>query len=233
MDLLTYALLLKKTGGSSGIDSATLAQEIASHNASSTSHNDIRLLVEGLENRLSALADSDDITLDQLSEIVAYIKSNKSLIDAITTNKVSVSDIIDNLTTNSATKPLSAAQGVVLKSLIDAIVIPTKLSELAADASHRLVTDTEKQTWNNKSDFSGSYNDLSDKPTIPSIEGLATETYVNNAVKDLVSTSDLNTALSGYAKTSDIPESYDDTDIQAKVADLIIRVSTLEGASTT
>lgn len=233
MDLLTYALLLKKTGGSSGIDSATLAQEIASHNTSSTSHNDIRLLVEGLENRLSALADSDDSTLDQLSEIVAYIKSNKSLIDAITTNKVSVSDIIDNLTTNSATKPLSAAQGVVLKSLIDAIVIPTKLSELAADASHRLVTDTEKQTWNNKSDFSGSYNDLSDKPTIPSVEGLATETYVNNAVKDLVSTSDLNTALSGYAKTSDIPESYDDTDIQAKVADLIARVSTLEGASTT
>ena len=233
MDLLTYALLLKKTGGSSGIDSATLAQEIASHNTSSTSHNDIRLLVEGLENRLSALADSDDSTLDQLSEIVAYIKSNKSLIDAITTNKVSVSDIIDNLTTNSATKPLSAAQGVVLKSLIDAIVIPTKLSELAADASHRLVTDTEKQTWNNKSDFSGSYNDLSDKPTIPSVEGLATETYVNNAVKDLVSTSDLNTALSGYAKTSDIPESYDDTDIQAKVADLITRVSTLEGASTT
>ena len=233
MDLLTYALLLKKTGGSSGIDSATLAQEIASHNTSSTSHNDIRLLIEGLENRLSALADSDDTTLDQLSEIVAYIKSNKSLIDAITTNKVSVSDIIDNLTTNSATKPLSAAQGVVLKSLIDAIVIPTKLSELAADASHRLVTDTEKQTWNNKSDFSGSYNDLGDKPTIPSIEGLATETYVNNAVKDLVSTSDLNTALSGYAKTSDIPESYDDTDIQAKVADLITRVSTLEGASTT
>lgn len=233
MDLLTYALLLKKTGGSSGIDSATLAQEIASHNTSSESHNDIRLLIEGLENRLSALADSDDTTLDQLSEIVAYIKSNKSLIDAITTNKVSVSDIIDNLTTNSATKPLSAAQGVVLKSLIDAIIIPTKLSELAADASHRLVTDTEKQTWNNKSDFSGSYNDLSDKPTIPSIEGLATETYVNNAVKDLVSASDLNTTLSGYAKTSDIPESYDDTDIQVKVADLIARVSTLEGASTT
>lgn len=232
MDLLTYALLLKKTGDSSGIDSATLTQAVADHNSSTTSHNDIRLLVEGLDNRLSALADSDDTTLDQLSEIVTYIKSNKSLIDAITTNKVSVSDIIDNLTTNSTKKPLSAAQGVVLKSLIDSIVIPTKLSELAADASHRLVTDTEKQTWNSKSDFSGSYNDLSDKPTIPSVEGLASETYVNNAVKDLVSTNALNTTLSGYAKTSDIPESYDDTDIQAKVADLIARVSTLEGAST-
>lgn len=31
------------------------------------------------------------------------------------------------------------------------------------------VTSTDKTNWNNKSDFSGSYNDLSDKPTIPSI----------------------------------------------------------------
>jgi len=30
-----------------------------------------------------------------------------------------------------------------------------------------LVTTGEKYTWNNKSDFSGSYNDLSNKPTIP------------------------------------------------------------------
>ena len=34
--------------------------------------------------------------------------------------------------------------------------------------------------------FSGSYNDLSDKPTIPSVAGLASETYVNQKVADLV-----------------------------------------------
>lgn len=45
--------------------------------------------------------------------------------------------------------------------------IPTALSELTQDATHRLVTDTEKSTWNAKSDFSGSYNDLTNKPTIP------------------------------------------------------------------
>ena len=39
------------------------------------------------------------------------------LIEQITTNKVSVSDIIDNLTTNVSNKPLSAAQGVALKTL--------------------------------------------------------------------------------------------------------------------
>ena len=45
--------------------------------------------------------------------------------------------------------------------------IPTALSDLSDDSTHRVVTDTEKTTWNNKSDFSGSYNDLTDKPTIP------------------------------------------------------------------
>ena len=48
------------------------------------------------------------------------------------------------------------------------IDIPTKLSDLEDDSTHRTVTDTEKTTWNNKSDFSGDYNDLQNKPSIPS-----------------------------------------------------------------
>lgn len=56
--------------------------------------------------------------------------------------------------------------------------IPTKLSELDGDATHRLVTDTEKQAWNNKSNFSGNYNDLTNKPSIPSLTGYAKESYV-------------------------------------------------------
>ena len=94
---------------------------VASHNTSTDSHSDIRLLISGLTDRLNAFADSDDTTLDQLSEVVAYIKSNRTLIEAITTSKVSVADIVDNLTTNVSNKPLSAAQGVVIKTLIDAL----------------------------------------------------------------------------------------------------------------
>jgi len=65
---------------------------------------------------------------------------------------------------------------------ISAIDIPSALSDLTTDSAHRLVTDTEKATWNAKSNFSGSYNDLTDKPSIPSISGLATEAYVDEAV---------------------------------------------------
>lgn len=110
------------TANDVGADSAGTAQtKVDEHNVNTESHNDIRLLIEGLTSRLNALADSDDTTLDQLSEVVAYIKSNKSLIDAITTNKISYTDIVDNLTTNVSDKPLSAAQGVVLKALFDSI----------------------------------------------------------------------------------------------------------------
>ncbi len=65
---------------------------VTDHNISTTSHTDIRNLISDLTTRLNALADSDDITLDQLSEIVAYIKSNRTLIESVTTNKVNVSD---------------------------------------------------------------------------------------------------------------------------------------------
>lgn len=101
------------------IPTPDVSGQINTHNTATDSHNDIRLLVEGLTIRLNTLADSDDTTLDQMSEVVAYIKSNKGLIDGITTSKINVSDIIDNLTTNVTNKPLSAAQGVALKSLID------------------------------------------------------------------------------------------------------------------
>ena len=80
-----------------GADAAgTASGAVAAHNVSGAAHADLRALIDGLTSRLNALADSDDTTLDQLSEIVAYIKSNRTLIDAVTTGKVSASDIVDN-----------------------------------------------------------------------------------------------------------------------------------------
>ena len=168
-DLSDYALKseVPKSASDVGADaSGTAESKVSEHNISDTAHNDIRLLVHGLTERLNALADSDDTTLDQMSEVVAYIKNNKNLIDDITTSKVNVSDIINNLTTNLSNKVLSASMGVELKKLIDAIKVPVNLSELAGDTTHRTVTDAEKTAWNNKSTFSGNYNDLTNKPSL-------------------------------------------------------------------
>lgn len=99
--------------------SGSAATAVSGHNVQTNSHNDIRLELRRLAIIIADLLDSDDKTLDEMHEIVAYIKSNKALIEAITTSKVNVADIINNLDTNVSDKPLSAAQGVALKALID------------------------------------------------------------------------------------------------------------------
>lgn len=83
--------------------------------------NGISVLVDEVTKRLNVIADSDDETLDQMSEIVAYIKDNREIIDQFTTAKVNVSDIVNDLDNQSPNKPLSANMGYELKSLIDGI----------------------------------------------------------------------------------------------------------------
>ena len=146
-DLSGYALKseVPKSASDVGADaSGTAESKVSEHNVSDTAHNDIRLLLQGLIERLNALADSDDETLDQMSEVVAYIKSNKSLIDAITTSKINVSDIIDNLTTNVSNKPLSAAQGVALKTMIEEMGSTTEGDVIDVDAELKAYMQTVK-----------------------------------------------------------------------------------------
>lgn len=136
-DLTDYAKKtdLPKKASDVGADATgTAVSKVNEHNTSASSHSDIRSLITNLTTKLNTLADSDDTTLDQLSEIVTYIKNNKSLIDGITTSKLNISDVADNLTTNITNKALSAKQGVELKKLIDAITVPTKVSQLTNDS---------------------------------------------------------------------------------------------------
>lgn len=108
------------TAESVGADpKGTAAAAVSAHNTNAAAHADIRSLISGLADRLNALANSDDTTLDQMKEVVDYIKDNRELIESVTTNKVNVADIVDNLATADAKKPLSAKQGVELLNLIN------------------------------------------------------------------------------------------------------------------
>ena len=163
-DLSGYALKSEIPNVASDIGAeseGTAESKVSDHNVSDTAHNDIRLLVQRLMERLNTLADSDDTTLDQMSEVVSYIKSNKSLIDAVTTNKVNVSDIIDNLTTNAINKPLSAAQGVALKSLID------KKVDLPKDNDDNPLNGTSGQILQTNGDGTTQWVDASTKESSP------------------------------------------------------------------
>ena len=97
----------------------TAASVVSSHNTSDAAHSDIRLLISQLTTKVNNFLDSDDATMDELSELIQAIKDNAGTIEQMTSGKVNVTDIINNLTTNVANKPLSAAQGVTLKGLLD------------------------------------------------------------------------------------------------------------------
>ena len=92
-------------------------------------------------------------------------------------------------------------------ALPSSTTIPTALSQLSADATHRTVTDTEKATWNSKSSFSGSYTDLTNKPTIPTVNN-GTLTIQKNGTKVQTFTANQSTNVTANitvpTKTSDL-----------------------------
>ena len=90
---------------------------------------------------------------------------------------------------------------------LDGRKIPSKLSELTDDSTHRLVTDAQRKAWDNKVDkvegkglSSNNYTD-SDKQKLASIENGAQKNKVTS-VNGM--TGDVLIDLSKYAKTSDI-----------------------------
>ena len=73
------------------------------------------------------------------------------------------------------------------------------------------VTANDKSTWNAKSDFSGSYNDLTDKPTIPTVPtsntaftndaGYITSSALNGYAESTAVTEEISAATSGLQET--------------------------------
>jgi hypothetical protein len=94
---------------------------VVTHNTAVNAHNDIRILTSDLSNKLNAFLDVDDETLDQVSEIIKLVNDNVTTLEGLLATKVNINDIADNLATNVPNRPLSAAQGVVIKSTTDGI----------------------------------------------------------------------------------------------------------------
>lgn len=75
------------------------------------------------------------------------------------------------------------------------------------------ITETDITNWNSKSTFSGSYNDLKDKPTIPSIDGLETSKHAEDT----------------YVKKSEYEAKI--KELTTQIEALITRVTALEGGT--
>lgn len=227
-----------RTGAVEVEEKGAAQTKVTNHNADDEAHTDIRLLIAGLTARFNAFMDSTDEDLDQASEFVEYIKANRSLIESITTTKVNVADIIDNLTTSVSNKPLSAKQGVQLKALIDAIKVPTALSQLTDDSTHRTVTDSEKAAWDAKSDFSGEYADLKNKPTkvtdFTNDAGYQTAQQVQNYAQpkgNYITEADLQEATNDALEQAKNSGAFDGVDGQRGFS--ILKVTTAPSSYTT
>lgn len=155
---------------------------------------------------IKTIIDAKDFVKDGMINTVSI--ENNSLIITFNTDAgkdtitVSLADIFD---ANNYYNKTQIDSTFALKSNI-----PTKTSQLTNDSNYissesdpvfkaspaAKITDTDISSWNNKGSFSGDYNDLTNKPTIPT------------AVSQLTNDSGYLTKhqdLSKYAKTEQIP----------------------------
>jgi hypothetical protein len=124
-------------------------------------------VTEYVNERVDELINGASGTFDTLSEIETAVKkkvdntttvNNKALSSNISLNASDVGAVPTSRTVNG-----KALSGNITLSASDVNALPSSTTL-----------------------FSGNYNDLTNKPTIPSISGLATEEYVNNAVSNIV-----------------------------------------------
>lgn len=160
-----------------------------------------------------------------------HIHDNKSILDTITIEKINEwndkSDFSGSY--NDLTDKPRIPTVDVNKSYVD---------EQLGNKSDKNHTHTELHTHNNKdildtitqdkinewnNHFSGDYNDLINKPTIPSLDGYATENYVKNAIVDAQlsgGSGSGNIDLSGYATKDELSAKANTSDIPTKVSEL-------------
>lgn len=172
--------------------------------------------LEGEEVDLSGYALKDEIPTktSQLTNDSNFITSIPS--EYVTETELSAKDYATKAEIPSVpVKSVNGKTGAVVltasdvNALPNTTAIPDALADLSSDATHRTVTDTEKETWNAKSNFSGNYNDLDNKPTIPSIAGLATEDYADAAAAQ-VKNDLLNGAGAAYDTLKELGDLIDD-----------------------
>lgn len=162
--------------------------------------------IEGLASKSYVLEKVDAITVESIGAL-----PNTTIIPTVPTNVSAFVNDAGYLTEHQSLNGF--ATETYVDAQISAIDIPSTLSDLTTDSTHRVVTDAEKSSWNAKSNFSGNYNDLTNKPSIPSISGLATEIYVDEAVSTKANNghthdnryyteTEVDTLLEGKANTS-------------------------------
>lgn len=170
----------------------SLNAEIARSTSKDASHDaEISGLSTSLQNEISrSVGAENSLRSDLNSEISARTDADTAIVQRVTALEVGKADKSDvytkaesdaKYTTKEYMSGFSAnyydknATDALLANKADA----SALTEHVGD-NVRHITAAERTSWNNKSDFSGSYNDLTDKPTIPTVP-TNVSAFVNDA----------------------------------------------------
>lgn len=114
--------------------------------------------------------------------------------------------VVNGITVNKITKSQFETE-----KLAGNITAAQEQNEVWLFTDDQHVSASEKEAWNNKSDFSGSYEDLTNKPAIPTIPtNISAFTndlgYLTTIPSEYVTDTELSSAISGKADSSDIPD---------------------------
>lgn len=167
---------------------------------------------------LSGYATKDDLNIKaDKSELHSH--DNKTILDGITSDKVSSWDNKSNFSgsyndlTNKPTIPTKTSQLTNDSGYVTNASLHSHTNKAVLDG----ITADKVSEWNNKSDFSGDYNDLTNKPSIPTVD--VNKSYVDTALSKKVD------KKTGYSLVADSEierlanvDNYDDTEIKNELS---------------
>ena len=123
-----------------------------------------------------------------------HIHDNKNALDKVTDlkviewdNKSDFSGSYEDLTDKPTIPVVDVNKAYVNEQLLNKSDVNHTHTELHTHNNKNtldVITQEKINEWNSKSNFSGDYNDLINKPTIPTLDGYATENYVKNAISN-------------------------------------------------
>lgn len=207
MDLVTLAVAKKYT------DNAIAQAAVGDVDVTAYVKEEIDKVVGNATDSFDTLAEIETAVKNKVDKV-----SGKGLSTNDFTNdyKAKVDSALQSFTETDPTVPAwakTANKPAYTASEVGAVPTTRTINNKALSANISLSAADVGALPSSTTLFSGSYNDLTDKPTIPSVDGLATTTYVDNAVanKEFI----LNSTTEGSTKKFRV--TVDDTGVLTAV----------------
>ena len=181
-----------------------------------------------VDNKVADLVNSAPEALNTLGELATALANHEDAYDALleTVGSKATAEDLENLKEEITEEVVSEqrefhvvddsgnivtsidANGVSTTTVTaQSIIVNGDNVEEHMDNAGIHVTAAEKEAWNNKSNFSGSYNDLTDKPFPTDLSNYYTKTEVDTAIENV------EVDLTGYATEEYVNTAIDNIDI--------------------